>query len=1646
MAVRYRSAGVEHARNSNLLMPNDQEFGHDYSSQLERLFTDSVYLAEPWHTDEFLSAMESKEYQATWRLKERMKTVGVALVVCLNLGTDPPDVVKPNPCARKECWIDPVGSKQKNLEIIGHELQHQYEKWQSKAKYKQCLDPTSEDLRRVCLNLRKVARNERLLLHYNGHGVPLPTKNGELWVFGKHYTHYMPVAIFELRSWLGEPAIYVLDCSRAGILLPHFVDPQQLNSSVKFSNDLQNGTLNLAQSGKDYGTAYNKDGPSPIRASSKMKGSSTNLSNLPQDTQSFNADKRYSAMSDFYNGMEGQTIVLAACRSDEILPLSPLYPADVFTSCLTTPLTMALRWFILENPYSMSDVSPELAENIPGKDNDRKTPRGELNWIFTAITDTIAWTTLPPTTFQRMFRQDLLVASLFRNFLLAKRIMKSMNCCPQSWPPMSDSSSHPLWQAWDLATEACLSHVVFMQRGSMMVDPRNNMSLPVAAASSSALKEKEKEKESDLGDKDSGPSTGQSAFFTDSLTAFEIWLDFGGGKKAHEAPMHLPILLQVLLSQTHRLHALLLLRRYLSLGPDAVNSALLVGIFPYILKLLQSPAVEIRHVLVCIWASVLGFDRSCRVELVRDKSQLYFIQYLSNKDHPLAQRCMAAFILSEICFEYGEGQQTCLQLGLHRICVSVLDQPEVATAPLLKRWICLCLCKYCESFGWAKYVCLTEGLHDRLYPLLEDSDPTVRAAVNLALGEMFGASDPGYGTDPNASYSTESAASVGGPVLQPHQQQLLREQEQRLAMQLLESCSDGSVLVRKEALCALGKFFALPIHASSLRHIALQLIKHSSNPKTPWILAPDLMRVVTDSLAEHLERLESFGSAGKQDSAAADSRPRRVVSPRVQQNIISTETNSVDDGAPCIEDATPDQSSHALQKTYVSAAPTAQPVIATSAQLDMPDHNTEQQSVESRNSLLAAAYLSLWLTLVEVQCRDPHFEVRRSAAGLISWVRSSVTTSSDIIAPTIAPLRQNKLSGLGPLVGSSLDDKKLQSEGQEVTGSSGSDLPMPIPAPMTPNRRPINMAPAPPTLSPMGIVSASRSPSGSLSRAFSFGPRPDVVPGASVGPSTFMFPLMPLEDACLISHLYSSFRSMFLMPDEGFDAADDSLGELGGERLYRDNQLKEILTTERRLKSILQDSNYSSAETSVAQSPVVGSHDLTNLYDAPVVQFDDKRQSANVGDKDKRAIKFEQRAILNIDNAEITSHVMFHAFLDILAVSDGKSVGIWSLDTGHRIMQINHPCDPLHAQREHANRQAGPSGSAKLKSTSAKKPSAVVNPVTAGRDTVASSSNAVVEKFEATDTRITSMTWINESFDALLALGADNGTVSIWRDTSTSKYSAGAGERNNSVKAGSAESKWNTCNESTSLASAFVALPDVAETSRGSGVVMSWQQHSGTMVVGGNSSTIRLWDLGREQCVRVFATGVETCTTALASKTVAPLGAGAGVPQNPHSLGDEHNLSWTFAGFADGSIAVFDERVQGTGKVSSAREHSAWIVAAHFRPDVPEVITGSVRGSVKFWDLRTMRSFKTLEVHKSPLTALAVHPCAPIMATGSHAQFIKMLTLGGEQLGGIIKYHDGFLGQRIGPVSCLAFHPTKVLLAAGATDSIVSIYGEKKAE
>ena len=70
-------------------------------------------------------------------------------------------------------------------------------------------------------------------------------------------------------------------------------------------------------------------------------------------------------------------------------------------------LQIALKWFCSRSLLCNEGLSMDLIDRLPGKQNDRTTPLGELNWIFTAITDTIAWNTLPRGMFQKLFRQVL---------------------------------------------------------------------------------------------------------------------------------------------------------------------------------------------------------------------------------------------------------------------------------------------------------------------------------------------------------------------------------------------------------------------------------------------------------------------------------------------------------------------------------------------------------------------------------------------------------------------------------------------------------------------------------------------------------------------------------------------------------------------------------------------------------------------------------------------------------------------------------------------------------------------------------------------------------------------------------------------------------------------------------------------------------------------------------------------------------------------------------------------------------------------------------------------------------------------------------------------------------------------------------------
>lgn len=615
-----------------------------------------------------------------------------ALVLCLNLGVDPPEYLRPYPCAVMEAWTDPsiFPDAQKAVEQIGKMLQRQFERIGTRTRFKQCLDPSLEDIKKMCIGLRRTAKDDRILFYYNGHGVSSRTDSGDIWAFNKKYTQNVPISIYELQSWLSAPSILVYDCPSAGKIISNF---------MKFIKKRKSDELNR----------YEKNPGTP-------------------------------SIEEFEN-----CIQLAACSADEVLPIRPDLPADLFTSCLTTPVEISIRWFVLNSPV-FRELYTNL--NIPGDLGERHTPLGELNWIFTSITDTIAWTLCPLPLFRKLFRQDIVVAALFRNFLLAERIMRSHNCHPVSHPALPATYNHHMWDVWDLAVHECLFQLPLLH------------AVPEPGGVPYEYK--------------------PSQFFEDQLTAFEIWIKYNA-KDLDKRPDQLPVLLQILLSHGHRLKALALLSKYVDLGPKAVEQALAVGIFPYILKLLQSPAPELRHVLVFIWAKIMAVNADhVKRELIKDNSFAYFIHILVlQKEHGANNmglyelKASAAFIISEFCRGFKLGQKRCMT---NEIFYGLLTQVAEPEAPTLRQWSCICLAQLWSLRIEAKLLAIQEKCFESLCCLLSDPVPEVRTACIFAL-TTFISSRPLHTIDEE-----------------------INEEAIKLAITVLAISNDGSFMVRREVV------------------------------------------------------------------------------------------------------------------------------------------------------------------------------------------------------------------------------------------------------------------------------------------------------------------------------------------------------------------------------------------------------------------------------------------------------------------------------------------------------------------------------------------------------------------------------------------------------------------------------------------------------------------------------------------------------------------------------------------------------------------------------------------------------------------------------------------------------------------------------
>jgi len=162
------------------------------------------------------------------------------------------------------------------------------------------------------------------------------------------------------------------------------------------------------------------------------------------------------------------------------------------------------------------------------------------------------------------------------------------------------------------------------------------------------------------------------------------------------------------------------------------------------------------------------------------------------------------------------------------------------------------------------------------------------------------------------------------------------------------------------------------------------------------------------------------------------------------------------------------------------------------------------------------------------------------------------------------------------------------------------------------------------------------------------------------------------------------------------------------------------------------------------------------------------------------------------------------------------------------------------------------------------------------------------------------------------------------------------------------------------------------------------------------------------------------------------------------------------AGTADGAVLSYDLRSPAR-LLSAIQSHTQPVISILLQPGGINnlLITGCSDGKMKFCDLRnTSKPFLTTEVGVSKpapsgtmrapaLTALVGHSCAGVIASGSSERAIKLWDMRGSNIA-TIQYTNSFLGQRIGAVTALAFHPNSTYLAAGSSAGQSTIYGSER--
>jgi hypothetical protein len=325
-----------------------------------------------------------------------------------------------------------------------------------------------------------------------------------------------------------------------------------------------------------------------------------------------------------------------------------------------------------------------------------------------------------------------------------------------------------------------------------------------------------------------------------------------------------------------------------------------------------------------------------------------------------------------------------------------------------------------------------------------------------------------------------------------------------------------------------------------------------------------------------------------------------------------------------------------------------------------------QLPMNSQLSLqMATSYVHLWLILTDVQNSDPHPIVSKSVRAIFMHMKVEVAKE---VFSSAANDDQERSDG----------DRSRSSptDGRHSTSEIRGEKSSPLSSAYTRNMHGDREKPR--TSHATGSASQHSTSNNNAGTLLHMIDRP----GQEYGQHCIG------QDMWLRSSIYDWNRLYFLRPDIGYNPYEDLLSDVGKERSLRMLMREEVKSLSNRIvdhfRPIRDDGmpSYNVYDPDSHDHEVQGNRNSVgrgSVRDNSLIRK--SRSSSGGGQEDDgfqaallpaSLTKFESKGIIRIEQADLsTSSLMFHAFHDILAISDNQGVGIWSLESGNKILHVN---------------------------------------------------------------------------------------------------------------------------------------------------------------------------------------------------------------------------------------------------------------------------------------------------------------------------------------------------------------------------------------